>query len=45
MNHVTTDIGTSGSTVCLGRVAPTSFAVDEVARFDDRPVERGGRYV
>jgi rhamnulokinase len=45
MNHVAIDIGASGGTVYLGRVTPTSFAVEEVVRFDNRPIERGGRYV
>lgn len=45
MRHVAIDIGASGGTVYLGTVTPTSFAVEEVHRFDNRPVERDGRYV
>jgi len=45
MNHVAIDIGASGGTVFLGEVTETSFAVREVHRFDNRPVERDGRYV
>ncbi|QIO21979.1 rhamnulokinase family protein [Haloarcula sp. JP-L23] len=45
MNHVAIDIGASGGTVYLGSVTPTDFDVREVHRFDNRPVERDGRYV
>ncbi|GCF15845.1 carbohydrate kinase [Haloarcula mannanilytica] len=45
MNHVAIDIGASGGTVFLGEVTESSFAVQEVHRFDNRPVERDGRYV
>jgi len=45
MNHVAIDIGASGGTVFLGEVTPEDFAVEEVHRFDNRPVERDGRYV
>ncbi|WP_324760768.1 rhamnulokinase [Haloarcula sp. GH36] len=45
MNHVAIDIGASGGTVYLGSVTPTAFDVKEVHRFDNRPVERDGRYV
>ncbi|WP_336330101.1 MULTISPECIES: rhamnulokinase [unclassified Haloarcula] len=45
MNHVAIDIGASGGTVFLGEVTQSSFAVQEVHRFDNRPVERDGRYV
>jgi rhamnulokinase len=45
MNHVAIDIGASGGTVFLGEVTASSFAVQEVHRFDNRPVERDGRYV
>ncbi|MHC3381371.1 rhamnulokinase [Haloarcula sp. H-GB5] len=45
MNHVAIDIGASGGTVFLGEVTQSSFAVREVHRFDNRPVERNGRYV
>ncbi|QCC49085.1 rhamnulokinase [Halobellus limi] len=45
MNHVAIDLGASGGTVYLGRVTPTTFDVREVYRFDNRPVERDGRYV
>lgn len=45
MKHVAIDIGASGGTVYLGTVTPTSFEVREVHRFDNRPVERNGRYV
>jgi rhamnulokinase len=45
MNHVAIDIGASGGTVFVGEVTQSSFAVQEVYRFDNRPVERNGRYV
>ncbi|MFU1783599.1 rhamnulokinase [Haloarcula japonica] len=45
MNHVAIDIGASGGTVFLGEVTQSSFDVREVHRFDNRPVERDGRYV
>ncbi|MDS0223060.1 rhamnulokinase [Haloarcula sp. S1AR25-5A] len=45
MKHVAIDIGASGGTVFLGEVTQSSFAVREVHRFDNRPVERDGRYV
>ncbi|EMA10692.1 rhamnulokinase [Haloarcula marismortui] len=45
MNHVAIDIGASGGTVFLGEVTQSSFAVREVHRSDNRPVERNGRYV
>lgn len=45
MHHVAIDVGASGGTVYLGRVTPSSIAVEEVHRFDNRPVERDGRYV
>ncbi|MFC6823689.1 rhamnulokinase [Halopelagius fulvigenes] len=45
MEHVAIDIGASGGTVYLGTVTPESFEVREVHQFDNRPVERGGRYV
>ncbi|KAA9396589.1 rhamnulokinase [Haloarcula sp. CBA1130] len=45
MNHVAIDIGASGGTVFLGEVTESSFAVREVHRFDNRPVERDSRYV
>ena len=45
MNHVAIDLGASGGTVYLGTVTPTAFEVREVHRFDNRPVERNGRYV
>lgn len=45
MKHVAIDIGASGGTVFLGEVTPSSFDVREVHRFDNRPVERDGRYV
>ncbi|QZP38314.1 rhamnulokinase [Halobaculum magnesiiphilum] len=45
MQHVAIDIGASGGTVYLGTITPTEFAVEEVHRFDNRPVERDGRYV
>jgi rhamnulokinase len=45
MNHVAIDIGASGGTVYLGTVTPSSFEVREIHRFDNRPVERNGRYV
>ena len=45
MNHVAIDIGASGGTVFLGEVTDSSFSVQEVHRFDNRPVERDGRYV
>ncbi|MDT3435919.1 rhamnulokinase family protein [Haloarcula sp. 1CSR25-25] len=45
MNHVAIDLGASGGTVFLGEVTQSSFAVREVHRFDNRPVERDGRYV
>lgn len=45
MNHVAIDIGANGGTVFLGRVTADAFAVEEVHRFDNRPVERDGRYV
>jgi len=44
MKHVAIDIGASGGTVYLGTVTPTSFEVQEIHRFDNRPVERNGRY-
>jgi rhamnulokinase len=45
MRHVAIDIGASGGTVYLGHVTPTAFDVTEVHRFENRPVERDGRYV
>ncbi|WP_434531844.1 rhamnulokinase [Haloarcula sp. NS06] len=45
MNHVAIDVGASGGTVFLGEVTQSSFSVREVHRFDNRPVERDGRYV
>ena len=45
MNHVAIDLGASGGTVYLGRVTPSTFDVSEVYRFDNRPVDRDGRYV
>ena len=45
MNHVAIDIGASGGTVYLGEVTPSSFEFQEIHRFDNRPVERDGRYV
>lgn len=45
MHHVAIDVGASGGTVYLGRVTDSVFAVEEVHRFDNYPVERDGRYV
>lgn len=45
MHHVAIDIGASGGTVYLGDVTATRFDVEEVHRFDNRPVGRDGRYV
>ncbi|MBX0322139.1 rhamnulokinase [Halomicroarcula sp. F13] len=45
MKHVAIDIGASGGTVYLGTVTPDTFDVREVHRFENRPVERDGRYV
>ncbi|MFD1600847.1 rhamnulokinase [Halobellus rarus] len=45
MNHVAIDLGASGGTVYLGRVTSSTFDVSEVYRFDNRPVDRDGRYV
>ncbi len=45
MHHVAIDLGASGGTVYLGEVTADSFAFEEVHRFDNRPVERDGRYV
>lgn len=45
MHHVGIDVGASGGTVYLGRVTDSVFAVEEVHRFDNYPVERNGRYV
>lgn len=45
MRHVAIDIGASGGTVYLGDVTASTFDVTEVYRFDNRPVERDGRYV
>ena len=45
MNHVAVDLGASGGTVFLGRTSSSSFAVEEVHRFENRPIERDGRYV
>ncbi|UPM44947.1 rhamnulokinase [Halocatena salina] len=45
MNHVAIDLGASSGTVFLGKITASSFTVKEVYRFDNRPVERDGRYV
>jgi rhamnulokinase len=45
MRHVAIDVGASGGTVYLGRVTSSTVDVAEVHRFDNRPVERDGRYV
>ncbi|WP_226008148.1 rhamnulokinase [Natrinema salinisoli] len=45
MNHVAIDLGASGGTVFLGNVTASSFTVEEVTRFDNRPTESDGRYV
>ncbi|MDS0295182.1 rhamnulokinase [Halogeometricum luteum] len=45
MRHVAIDIGASGGTVHLGTVTESAFDVREVHRFENRPVERDGRYV
>lgn len=45
MNHVAIDLGASGGTVFLGRITASSFTIEEVHRFDNRPVERDGQYV
>jgi rhamnulokinase len=45
MHHVAIDIGASGGTVYLGRVSASSFELEEVHRFANRPVEQHGRYV
>ncbi|WP_222913061.1 FGGY-family carbohydrate kinase [Natrinema sp. SYSU A 869] len=45
MNHVAIDLGASGGTVFLGSVTSSSFTVEEVYRFDNRPIDRDGRYV
>lgn len=44
-HHVAIDVGASGGTVYLGRVTPSAVDVEEVHRFDNRPIERDGRYV
>lgn len=45
MNHVAIDIGASGGTMYLGRVTETTFAVEEIDRFENGPAEAGDRYV
>jgi rhamnulokinase len=45
MNYVAVDLGANGGKVCLGQVADGQFEMSEVYRFDNRPVEREGRYV
>ncbi|GGL44743.1 carbohydrate kinase [Halarchaeum grantii] len=45
MRHVAVDIGANGGTVYAGGRDGDAFAVEEVARFDNRPVERDGRHV
>jgi rhamnulokinase len=45
MAHLAVDLGASGGKLYVGAVADGSFTVEQVARFDNRPVERAGRYV
>jgi rhamnulokinase len=45
MAHLAADLGANGGTVYLGEFGDGSVEVREVHRFDNRPVERDGRYV
>ncbi|PSP82500.1 rhamnulokinase [Halobacteriales archaeon QS_1_68_17] len=44
MGHLAIDLGANGGKAYVGRF-DGGLTVDEVHRFDNRPVERGGRYV
>ncbi|GAG64845.1 unnamed protein product, partial [marine sediment metagenome] len=39
------DLGASGGKIFLGGVQGSSLVFEEVHRFDNRPVQKGGRYV
>jgi len=45
MSHLAVDLGASGGKVYVGAVDADGIEVDVVGRFDNRPVERNGRYV
>ncbi len=45
MRHLAIDIGANGGTAYLGERREDELSLTEVHRFDNRPVERDGRYV
>jgi rhamnulokinase len=45
MSHLAVDLGASGGKVYLGTVDGGTIDIEAIGRFDNRPVERNGRYV
>ncbi|KXA88670.1 rhamnulokinase [candidate division MSBL1 archaeon SCGC-AAA259A05] len=44
MWHVAVDLGASGGKIFLGRIQNDSLVIEEVHRFDNRPIQADGRY-